>query len=170
MSELAAEHPRTRALRTVLEAAVIVVFALLIWNNYTLRRQQARTAAATQKSRAFVPKDWIGSVPVLDLAGREQLLDLQRGRTIVAIVNPTCDSCRELMASLRGASGIHVLSAAPLAETRPAVHQAGIGPLTTVLREPAPARIAQQLHIYPQIFVVDRGEVVRTCKNVAECR
>ncbi|HEX2062189.1 MAG TPA: hypothetical protein VHK90_15735 [Thermoanaerobaculia bacterium] len=170
MTELVVERPRTRVLRSVLEAAVVVVFALLIWNNYTLRRQQVRAAAAPSVQRGFVPKDWIGTVPVTDLAGNARLLDLHRGRNIVAIVDPRCESCREIIATLRGATDVRVLSVAPLAETRAAAETAGIAAITTVARAPLPRPIERQLRMYPQIFVVERGEVVRTCKTIAECR
>lgn len=48
--------------------------------------------------------------------------------------------------------------------------QSGLTAVTRTLGDPLPANIAAQLHVYPQLFVVDRGKVVRTCATLAECR
>lgn len=169
MTELATEQPRTRGLRVVLEAAVVVVFVLLIWNNYTLRRQP-RIAASPGPSRGFVPKDFLESIPTIAMDGTRGTLDLRGSRAVVAVVDPRCDSCRELVASFRPEPNLHVLSVAPLEETRNMVAKAGLSPVTRALGEPLPARIETQLRVYPQLFVVDRGKVVRTCATISECR
>jgi hypothetical protein len=171
MTELVTERPRTRGLRMVLEAAVVVVFVLLIWNNYTLRRQQARSAAgAAAPARGFVPKDVIETIPTVALDGTRGTLDLRPSRSVVAVVDPRCESCKELIATLRPQPDLHVLSVAPPAETRAMAEQAGLTAVTRTLGEPLPAKAAAQLRNYPQVFVVDRGKVVRTCATVAECR
>ena len=163
MTDLVETPPRSRpSLRIVLESAVVVVFALLIWNNYTLRRQQVRAAAAASR-QAFVPRDVFRTLPIIDPAGKAGVLDLTNGRSVVAIVDPRCESCRELIAQV-GGTGAHVISLAPLAETRKRNVPA------YVARAPLPREVERQLQIYPQLFVVDRGKVVRTCANLAECR
>jgi hypothetical protein len=43
---------------------------------------------------------------------------------------------------------------------------AGLTAMSHSLRHP----IARPWLTYPQLFVVDRGRVVRTCLTVAECR
>jgi hypothetical protein len=160
---VASTPPRSRlSLRVVLEWAVVVVFALLIWNNYTLRRQQVRAAAATPR-QAFAARDVFRALPVVDTTGRESVLELAHGRAVVAIVDPRCESCRELIAQLRGTRA-HVISLAPMAETRK------MNVPAYVARAPLPPEVERQLQIYPQLFVVDRGKVVRTCATVAECR
>jgi hypothetical protein len=169
MTELAIERPRTRSFRMLLEIAVVVVFALLIWNNYTLRRQQAAAAAGPPPARGFVPKDFIASVPTIALDGTRGTLDLRQSRSVVALVDPRCESCKELIATLRPQPNLHVLSVAPLAETRTMATQSGLTAVTRILGEPLPARTAAQFHIYPQVFVVDRGKIVRTCATLAEC-
>lgn len=171
MTELVPEAPRTRGLRMFLEVAVVVVFALLIWNNYTLRRQQLHAAtAATASVRGFVPKDVIETLPIIALDGKHGTLDLRQSRSVIAVVDPRCESCKALIEKLRPQPGLHVLSVAPLAETRTMAEQSGLAEVTRIVGEPLPARIGVQFHVYPQVFVVDRGMVVRTCATVSECR
>jgi hypothetical protein len=161
VSELAAEQPRSRGIR-ILEIAVIASLVALVWNNYTLRRQQTRAAAATKLARGFVPKDELHAIPVL---GSHAAIDLTKGRAVVAVVDPRCDSCRELVGTLRAAPDLHVISVAPPAETKQLAHLNA-----RTLGGPLPPAVAAQFKIYPQLFVVDRGNVVRTCATVAECR
>ncbi|HEU4889192.1 MAG TPA: hypothetical protein VFV49_15000 [Thermoanaerobaculia bacterium] len=170
MTALVTERPRTPALRMLLEAAVIVVFLLLIWNNYTLRRQQPAGAQGASPARGFIPKDLLETIPTVALDGKPGTLDLRQSRSVVAIVDPRCESCKELIATLRPQPGLHVLSVAPLAETRTMAAQSNLTAVTRILGEPLPDRIGAQFHVYPQVFVVDRGKVVRTCATVGECR
>jgi ABC-type cobalamin transport system ATPase subunit len=155
-------------LRALLEVAVVVVFALLIWNNFTLRRQQTRAAAAVKTSRAFAVKDQLGAIPATTLDGKKRDLDLRTSRGVVAVVNPTCESCRELVESTRGMPGVHVLSAASLEETR--AHAKELGPNTLVLEKGTGGELGARLRIAPQLFVIDRGQIVRTCARIQECR
>ena len=155
-------------LRTLLEVAVVVVFAFLIWSNFTLRRQQARSAAAAKSVRGFAVREQIGAIPALTLDGRRSDLDLRNGRGIVAIVNPSCDSCRELIAAARSAPEVHLLSAASLAETRALAKD--LGPNVRVLVQPLGGALGARLQTYPQLLVIDRGEIVRTCATMSECR
>lgn len=155
-------------LRTVLEVAVVVVFAFLVWNNFALRRQQARSAAAAKSVRGFAVREQIGAIPATTLDGRRSDLDLRHTRGVVAIVNPGCESCRELVASVRNAPDVHVLSVASPAETRTLAKD--LGPNARVLAQPVGGALGARLQTYPQVLVIDRGEIVRTCANVAECR
>ncbi len=166
-----AGHEQRRALpllRTLLEAAVIVVFVLLIWNNFTLRRQQSRSAAAVKTTRGFAVLEKLGAIPAQSLDGKQNDLDLRSARGVVAIVNPSCDSCRELVASMRGVPGVHVLSVASLEETRAMVKV--LGPDTRVIPRNVGGALGSRLMVYPQLFVIDHGEIVRTCARVEECR
>src|SRR5215213_3285951 len=104
-------------LRTLLEVAVMVVFALLIWNNFALRRQQARAAAAVKDAHGFTVRERVGAIPATTLDGARRDLDLTSSRAVVAIVNPGCESCRELIAATRGMPDVRILSVAPLSET-----------------------------------------------------
>jgi hypothetical protein len=163
------DKPRSAILfRGVLEAAVVVVFALLVWNNHTLRRQQTRSAAAVKSARSFAVHDSVAAIPVTDLNGAVSMLPLDR-RTIVAIVDPRCESCRTLLARIRRDSGVQVLSVAPLAETRAMAEATGLITVTHALGNPAPAGNDPRLQIYPQLFVVENGQVVRTCASIDEC-
>jgi hypothetical protein len=155
-------------LRALLEVAVVVVFALLIWNNFTLRRQQTRAAAAVKTSRGFAVHEKIGAIPATTLDGKPADLDLRNARGIVAIVNPTCESCRELVASTRNMPDVHIISSASLEETRALAKD--LGPNTRVVAPNVGGALGAQLRIYPQLLVIDRGEVVRTCARIQECR
>lgn len=150
-------------MRRILEGALLVVFVLLVWNNLALRRRV--TAAAVPASRhGFGVKDVIRTVPVKDLDGRARVLDLQQGRAVVAIIDPSCASCRDLVATISALPAVQVLSLASAEPTRPLA--AKIRGTTSLLDDDAPA----QFHLYPQLFVVEKGMVVRTCANVNECR
>jgi hypothetical protein len=169
MTELVPEQPRTRGLRMLLELAVVVVFLFLIWNNYTLRRRPA-AGVTPPSSRGFVPKDFVESIPTIALDGTRGSIDLRQSRAVVALVDPRCESCKEIIATLRPQPDLHVLSVAPMPETRTMATQAGLTAVTRILDEPRiPERNGVQFHIYPQVFVVDHGKVVRTCATIAEC-
>lgn len=155
-------------LRTLLEVAVVVVFVLLIWNNFALRRQQALSAAAAKSTRGFVVREQIGAIPATTLDGRPNDLDLRNARGIVAIVNPTCESCRELVAASRTAPDVYVLAATSPAEA--GAHAKDLGPNARLLRPGIGGTLGERLRIYPQVVVIDRGEIVRTCARLEECR
>lgn len=144
------------------------MFALLLWQNFALRRQLAHSAAAGRSARAFAVHDSIEPLPVIDLAGSRSTFQPGR-RMVVAIVDPRCDSCRKLLAQIRPDSGVQVLSVAPLEETRAMAQNSGLTAVTHALGKPLPARNELQLSIYPQLFVVDGGHVVRTCASINEC-
>ena len=112
--------------------------------------------------------DSIEPLPVVDLTGARSTFQFDR-RTVVAIIDPRCDSCRKLLAQIRPDAGVQVLSVAPLAETRAMAQSSGLTAVTHALGEPLPKRNELQLSIYPQLFVVDGGQVVRTCASVDEC-
>jgi len=150
-------------LRRILEGALVIVFALLVWNNATLRRRVSVAAAAPVTRHGFGVKDVIRTVPVKDLDGHARTLDLQSGRTVVAVVDPSCSSCRELVATMGALPSVQVLSLGSAESTRPLA--ATIHGTTSILGNDAPA----PFHLYPQLFVVERGMVVRTCATVKEC-
>jgi hypothetical protein len=155
-------------LRTLLEVAVVVVFALLIWNNFTLRRGQARSAAAAKSARGFAVREQIGAIPAMTLDGRRSDLDLRNARGIVAIVNPDCESCRELVASAGNAPDVHVLAVTPAADAHALAKS--LGPQTRILPGPLGGLLGSRLQIYPQVLVIDHGWIVRTCATIQECR
>ncbi len=161
--------PPSNVLRTLLEAAVVVVFILLVWHNYTLRRKAHAVAVPSVRQHAFVARDFIESIPIIDLAGKPGALDLRSSRNLIAIVDPRCDSCRELVATLHAVPGLRVISEAPVDETRAMAEKFGLTAVTSALGQPLPKPIEAQLQIYPQLFIVDHGKVVRTCATFAEC-
>ncbi|MEO8380487.1 MAG: hypothetical protein ABI779_19820 [Acidobacteriota bacterium] len=171
MTEILEVRPRTSLLRPLLEGAVVVVFVLLIWNNYSLRRQAHAVAVPSVREHGFVPRDAVRSIPTLDLDGKPGTWNLQSGRHVLAIVDPRCDSCRALIATLpgHGDGQLYVLSVAPPADTRAMAQQAGLTAATRSLGTPLPRDLESQLQIYPQLLIVDQGKVVRTCASIAEC-
>ena len=157
-----------RIVRPVLEALVAVVFLLLVWNNFTLRRQHAVAAAASRSARAFAPKDALAAVPVVDVTGKRRSLDLTKSRTTVVIVDPRCDSCREIIAELHSSRNAVVLSIAPLEPTAAMANQTKTAAPTYTVGA-MPSEQAARFRTNPQILLVDQGRVVRTCAALREC-
>lgn len=151
-----------------MQIAAIAVLALLVWQNYQLRRLvRARVASAGQ----FFVGDRVPTIPVHDLAGRQKLIDLRPGRSTVVIVEPTCGSCEKTMQDARNVPSVTLISLAPTEPTQAAAEKAGItGNIYTTAGVKLPARIARKAIKYPQIILVDRGTVVRVCATVNECR
>lgn len=171
VTDVGREQRRTLpVLKTILEVAVVIVFVLLVWNNFSLRRQQSRAAAAKKSGHGFVARERVGAIPATALDGTRRDLDLRNTRAVVAIVNPSCDSCREILNAVRGATDVHVLSVGSLAETQAMAKDLGLGATASVVAQPVPKGLASRLQIYPQLFVLDGGEVVRTCARIEECR
>jgi hypothetical protein len=148
-----------KPLRRILEGALVIMFALLVWNNASLRRRVSVAAAAPVSRHGFGVKDVIRTVPVKDLDGHARVLDLQTGRTVVAVVDPSCASCRDLVATMGALPSVQVLSLASAEATRPLA--AKVRGTTSLLGDDA----RKEFHLYPQLFVVDHGLVVRTCAN-----
>lgn len=153
--------------RHLLEAAVVVVFVLLIRSNYALRRQQAMAAAALHHGRAFNTHDVVNEIRTIELSGQPDRIDLRGGRHLIAVVDPRCDSCRSVLQTLPPPPpGLVIISVAPADLSRTMAAEFNLAAVTHALRQPAPS----EWLVYPQLFIVDRGEVVRTCLTVAECR
>jgi hypothetical protein len=156
-----------------LELGLAIVFVALAWNNFALRRQLARVRAGApvhNAGSAFAPGETLTVVQAADLAGRPVTLDFRTSRTLVAIVNPGCESCKAAVASLKGVTGARVLSVASAAETRPLMEQGGIAHLAYSLPAALSGELGRKMYHYPQTFIVDHGIVVRTCRTVEECR
>ena len=159
----------TVALRA-LEVAVVVLCAVLIWQNMTMRRQVAAVASQGGRVLRFAANELFNPVPVVDMNGRRAALPLQDPRTLIAVVEPGCDSCIRVMRELRDAPGVRIVSTANLEDTRRAAESTGVTASTFVLGTPIPRGIRARFTVYPQLLVVERGRVVRTCATVAECR
>jgi hypothetical protein len=175
MSETATSPSQAQGIRLAtraLEVGVAILFVVLAWNNFTLRRELAQVRAASPARGAvssFAPGDSLAVVQAVDLAGRPVTLDFRTSRTLVAIVNPGCKSCETTVAALKGATGARVLSVASPAETRPLMERGGIAHFAWSLPAGTPGELGRKMHHYPQTFIVDRSIVVRTCRSVEEC-
>jgi len=93
------------------------------------------------------------------------MIDLRAGRTTLAIVEPSCDSCQATIQDAHGDPGVTLISLGPLKPAR--------DPSTKVFTTHGvalPETIARKVLKYPQIMLVDRGKVVRVCANLSECR
>jgi hypothetical protein len=175
MSETAtqAKAQGIRVATWALEVGLAIVFVALAWNNFTLRRALAQARAESPVrgvGSSFAPGESLTVVQAVDLAGRPVTLDFRTSRTLVAVVNPGCQSCEKAVASLKGATGARVLSVASVAETRPLMERGGIAHFAYSLPADTPGELGRKMHRYPQTFIVDRGIVVRTCRSVEECR
>jgi hypothetical protein len=173
MAPSPSQAPSIRLATRALEVGVAVLFVALAWNNFTLRRDLARMRAGSPARGAvssFASGDALTVVQAVDLTGHPVTLDFRTSRTLVAIVNPGCQSCETTVASLKGASGARVLSVASPAETRPLMERGGIAHFAYSLPAGTPGELGRRMHHYPQTFIVDRGIVVRTCRAVEECR
>ena len=128
-------------------------------------------AAAKKSAHGFVVREQVGAIPATTLDGTRRDLDLRndacgrRDRESDA-ATPAARSSR----SVRGAPDVRVLSVASLAETQAMAKDLGLGATTSVVAQPLPKGLESRLQIYPQLFVMDRGEVVRTCARIEECR
>src|SRR5687768_6094975 len=115
----------TVALRA-LEVAVVVLCAALIWQNVTMRRQVAAAASQGGRVLRFATNEVFNAVPVVDMNGRRSALPLQTPRTLIAVVEPGCDSCIRVMRDLRDAPGARIVSTATLEATRRAAESTGV--------------------------------------------
>jgi hypothetical protein len=151
----------------VLSLMALAVFGIVLRQNRILRKQL--TAKLSSSDRFYVG-DKLDRLQVTDMQGRAAVLELKERRTIVAVVQPGCQSCKLLLESVRPGGRTTVLSLATAAETRPIVEPMGIAPVTfSTAGQPMDAKIAAKLSFYPQILLIDRGAVVRTCASLQYC-
>jgi hypothetical protein len=157
--------------RIAVAAAVLiqlVALVLVVRQNAKLRRQiGARTASLNR----LAPGDRVGRLPLITLTGQQKPADFTKGRRILAIVDPTCGSCVRTMNEVHADPTATVVSVATAAVTTPIAEKAGIASMTYTLdHAKLPPAMAQRLRYFPQVVLIDRGIVMRTCKSVAECR
>ena len=170
-----AERTRWKAIAArVLEVAVVVAIGALIWSNYTLRARvlRAQSARPAEALRAFAVGERFDRVPVVRPDGSAQTLDLTSGRTLVAVLNPSCGSCQTSLAQLGAGSPLSsiVFAAKDSPPGLPeAAAKAGLGDRVYTISSAASPQFRERFVVNPQIFVVDRGKVVRICDSVAEC-
>jgi hypothetical protein len=152
----------------VLPLAALAVFLLILRQNAILRKQ---LTAKLSSSDRFYAGDRLDRLQVADMQGRSTVLELKDKRIILAVVQPSCASCELLIRGVRPGSNTAVLSLATAAETRPIVEPVGIAPMTfSIAGQPLDPKLAAKLSFYPQILLVDRGAVVRTCASLDYCR
>lgn len=157
-----------------LEVAAIAAICVLVWSNYTLRARvrRAQHAHAEAPLRAFAVGDRLERVQAVRPDGSPQNVDLRARRTVVAVLNPSCGTCQAALAQLGNTSRIaSVVFASRDSEAGLADLAARFGLRERVfsISTAASPQFRERFVINPQIFVVDRGKVVRTCDSVAEC-
>lgn len=160
-----------RAMKMTIAAAqiaAIVVFALVVRQNFTYRRALNARLASSQPSQ-FIAGERLEQLQLADLSGTALRLDLRRGRTVIAIVDPSCASCEATIAEGRHTPYVKLISVGSAAANTVLAQSAG-GPVYTIANGPAPAAVARKLRKFPQILLVDTGVVARTCARLAECR
>jgi hypothetical protein len=152
----------------LLQLAALIILLLVVRQNAKLRRQIGARIASCDRLAAG---DRIGRLPLTTLTGQQKPVDFTKGRRVLAIVDPTCGSCIRTMNEVRADPAATVVSVATAEATTPIAEKAGIASMThTLASANLPAAMAQKLRYFPQIVLIDRGVVMRTCKSVAECR
>ena len=151
----------------VLEVLVVALCVALLWQNLKLRRQLVGAARAARSSGRFSAGDPLSTVSVLDLRGHATTLDLRRDRTVILIVDPRCDSCVAILKGISGPARVRVVSTATLETTRQ-LADVRTRDMTYVVN-PGSREHRTKMTAYPQILLVDRGKVVRTCAALGEC-
>ncbi len=157
-----------------LEGAVILAVGVLVWSNYSLRAQvrRAQTVRPAAAMRAFAVGERLDRVPVVRADGSAQTLDLTSGRMVVAVLNPSCGTCQTTLAQLGAALSVPSLIFASRdadAGLSAVAAKFGLRDRAYTVSGSVSPQFRERFVINPQIFVIDRGKIVRTCDSVAEC-
>jgi len=151
-----------KTLRIALEITVIVVFVLLLKQNWELRHLAAKPAHST----AFEAGQTLPPVKVTAADGKQGVLDPGSGRKLLLIGDPRCPSCETILQKMP-ADNAMVLSIANPDITRSSSFASKYhGPIYSLAEAPRDPR----LHRVPQLLLVDSGRVVKTCTEPADCR
>jgi hypothetical protein len=173
---------RTITLR-LLAFAGVALFLGLVYTNHLLRRRLDETRHALRRAQQQLSSHVVSagerfeSLRVLDASDRPRILEANgRGPVLVAVVNPTCDSCVEVADAVKEVLRTHaggtvwLLSQGDAAGTRDFARRHGVEAVTYRLPDDLNPFVRQRLARAPQVFVVDGHEnVVRTCETVASC-
>ena len=165
----------------LLEAAVVVAMALLIWTNLALRRENdglrhalelSRRAAS---SRVFHPGERFEYAGLVAPGGGV----LQQGqmaaeRQLVLIVDPSCGTCEEETRELRarrhdGSMPPMIVSTGTAADTAAFAQRLDVTGITFRLSESVAPEVRVKYSRTPQVFVAARGTVMTVCASVAGC-
>jgi hypothetical protein len=158
-----AEPKVWRRVALVLEIAAVAALLFLVWQNAQLRR----TAKLAMRSAAprFHAGDSLPGLQVIDLTGKPQTLRFQEGRVVVALVDPGCGTCQDVIRSLRSVSSARIISVADLAGTEPLLR----GTPNAYVSDPRDP-LRGQFGKVPQILLVEQEKVMRTCATARECQ
>ncbi|HEX6095622.1 MAG TPA: hypothetical protein VF432_04795 [Thermoanaerobaculia bacterium] len=168
------EHSRWgKAAARTLEALVLIAVVALVWSNYALRKRLKTPAfGSTAEVRAFAVGERLTRVPVTQPGRPNQVLDFTHRRALVAVVNPSCGTCQSIVeaaASNRSLEPVFFTARESAAELVRRAAPLGLSDRIFALDPSLPRPFQDRFVINPQIFIVDRGKVVRTCDNVPEC-
>lgn len=146
----------------VLEVAVVAALLFLAWQNAQLRRK------ATLLMRSAAPRfqagDSLPALQVIDLTGKPRTLRFQEGRVVVALVDPGCGSCQEVIRGLRSVPTARIISVVDLPATEPLLR----GTPNAYVGDPRDP-LRRQFGKVPQILIVEQEKVMRTCVTAREC-
>lgn len=157
-----AEAKGWRRAAVLLELALAAALLLVLWQNAQLRRKN--TLAMRSAAPRVHAGDALAALQVVDLAGRAQTLRFEEQRVVVAVVDPGCASCAAVIRELRSVPTARIISVADLAGTEPLLRGTA-NAYVSDLRDPVRSRFGK----VPQVFVVERGQVTRTCATAREC-
>jgi hypothetical protein len=166
---MTAGSKRQRVIVRVLEIAVLAAVGVLAWSNYTLR---TRPQHSHPTEVPFYVGDRLGHVPVVNAHGVPRDLDFSSGRTLVAILNPSCSTCVTALTEISRNRGVPaVILGSQRSQGLPALTaRFQLADRTFTIAGSINPKLRDRFVVNPQLFIVDEGKVVRICHSVAECR
>lgn len=157
----------SRTVLGVLEVAALVVLGLLVWKSSVLQRQLSE--ALSRQSQVLSVGQRMEQVPIIDLNGRSRQLDLRSSRNMVVVVDPSCASCGVVLSRLGSVPGVYVMSIGAPSAAKALAEKYDLVDNTFVIRPPLPDALDRGFRTFPQIVIVERGRVMRTCATLSEC-
>jgi hypothetical protein len=164
-----------RVATRIIEVVLLGCFVFLLWSNLRLRSEvrglrAAAKAAAAPSTRSFESGDAFAANDFVPCQGCGTQT-WPSGRKIVAIVNPSCDSCEEVARNLTNAiPSLHimpvVISTGDDAATTTFARKHGFGHFTFRI---SPAASRAKFAANPQVLIADDAFVIKRCRSIDDC-
>jgi hypothetical protein len=172
------EVPKSRRFARVgLQAIFLLVFAGLIYSNYSLRHELAQLKAIARDNRARLVMKAGEPFPAFqarDLAGNRLTLTKDLGREVrLLVVDPECPRCETVIEQLRRTkpADVIVVSLRPRPLSNKIVNAVGnAAPLYFVDRT-APQVLQGHLDVVPRVITVGaNGTIRQLCHDLETCQ
>ena len=150
-----------RWLRVTVEIIVVVLFVLLLYQNWTLKHPA--TVPRPGGAERFGAGDIFPKIPVVDRLGRPSTLGFRAGRTLLLIADPGCPACETQLRAL--APDAVILSTANFATTRSSPLSSFPGMVYSLAEIPPDVRFRR----VPQVVIVEAQRIIRTCADTKSC-